>query len=131
MVQNPEDTMTSALQAEGLGFNPRQRHEPHKLIYIAVFTISGIFFQSSGIFLGTGHYGEEDVHFLRTNFVVDWRWEEGCEDYIHKDMLLSWFVDFPSEKCPFSIHSLVKIGESLGKKPSEWYGPANVAYILR
>ena len=24
----------SALQAEGLGFDPRQRHEPHKLIYL-------------------------------------------------------------------------------------------------
>ena len=26
----------SALQAEGLGFDPRQRHEPHKLIYLAI-----------------------------------------------------------------------------------------------
>ena len=28
---------TSAFQAEGLGFNPHQRQEPHKLIYLVKF----------------------------------------------------------------------------------------------
>ena len=31
---NGEVDSTSALQAEGLGFDPHQRHEPHKLIYL-------------------------------------------------------------------------------------------------
>ena len=34
----------SALQAEGLGFDYRQRHEPHKLIYLIVYFYSKKFF---------------------------------------------------------------------------------------
>ena len=39
---------TSALQAEGRGFDPRQRHEPHKLIYLVHKFVS---YREIGLFL--------------------------------------------------------------------------------
>ncbi|KAF4532511.1 hypothetical protein B566_EDAN007626 [Ephemera danica] len=69
-----------------------------------------------------------------------WRWHESknpCssewlfrEDSQHRK-IIKWFGDNPSEISPFSIHSLVALGEATGKKAGDWYGPASVAHLLR
>ncbi|XP_005185864.2 cysteine protease ATG4D [Musca domestica] len=52
------------------------------------------------------------------------------EDNMHKK-IIKWFGDSSSKSSPFSIHTLVKLGEEMGKKPGDWYGPASVSYLLR
>jgi hypothetical protein len=54
----------------------------------------------------------------------DWRWtgnKSDKDDMIHR-MIIKWFLDEPdSRQAPFGIHSLVKIGSSMGKKAGDWY----------
>lgn len=52
------------------------------------------------------------------------------EDNMHKK-IIKWFGDSSSKSSPFSIHALVRLGEELGKKPGDWYGPASVSYLLK
>ncbi|XP_017067790.2 cysteine protease ATG4D isoform X1 [Drosophila eugracilis] len=52
------------------------------------------------------------------------------EDNMHKK-IVKWFGDSSSKSSPFSIHALVRLGERLGKKPGDWYGPASVSYLLK
>lgn len=49
---------------------------------------------------------------------------------MHKK-IIKWFGDSSSKSSPFSIHALVRLGEQLGKKPGDWYGPASVSYLLK
>ena len=49
---------------------------------------------------------------------------------MHKK-IIKWFGDSSSKSSPFSIHTLVSLGEKMGKKPGDWYGPASVSYLLR
>lgn len=74
-------------------------------------------------------------HFLGRN----WRWNpetimttsHGFLEEINHRKIIKWFGDKPSINSPLSIHALVTIGESAGKKAGDWYGPANVAHILK
>ncbi|XP_026760732.2 cysteine protease ATG4D [Galleria mellonella] len=69
----------------------------------------------------------------------DWRWSpdkaiqnarEFQEDCLHR-MIIKWFGDKSSVNSPLSIHQMVRLGEALGKKPGDWYGPASVAHCLK
>ena len=46
-------------------------------------------------------------------------------------MIVRFFNDESSDYSPFSLHELVRIGEKIGKKVGDWYGPSTVAYTLR
>ncbi|KAG7297920.1 hypothetical protein JYU34_018675 [Plutella xylostella] len=74
-------------------------------------------------------------HFLGRS----WRWapdmtiqnaREFQEDCLHRT-IVKWFGDKSSVNSPLSIHQMVQLGESLGKKPGDWYGPASVAHCLK
>lgn len=74
-------------------------------------------------------------HFLGRS----WRWasdkpiqnaREFQEDCLHR-MIIKWFGDKSSVNSPLSIHEMVSLGETLGKKPGDWYGPASVAHCLK
>ncbi|KAH8310237.1 hypothetical protein KR044_000157 [Drosophila immigrans] len=71
-------------------------------------------------------------HFLGRS----WRYDSDSqlhstyEDNMHKK-IIKWFGDSSSKSSPFSIHALVRLGEQLGKKPGDWYGPASVSYLLK
>ncbi|XP_033219985.1 cysteine protease ATG4D isoform X2 [Belonocnema kinseyi] len=73
-------------------------------------------------------------HFLSR----DWRWHpeqrmetaaEMEEDEKHR-MIIKCFGDQAGPHSPFSIHTLVSLGASAGKRAGDWYGPASVAHIL-
>lgn len=65
-------------------------------------------------------------HFLGRS----WRWqtESSQQSSIHRQ-IIRYFGDLPASL--FSLHKLVAIGESSGKKAGDWYGPASVAHILK
>ncbi|KAH8265454.1 hypothetical protein KR038_008236 [Drosophila bunnanda] len=76
----------------------------------------------------------EDVKTLL--YFPGWRYDSESqlhstyEDNMHKK-IVKWFGDSSSKSSPFSIHALVRLGEHLGKKPGDWYGPASVSYLLK
>jgi cysteine protease ATG4 len=67
-----------------------------------------------------------------------WRWYDEKpttarlynEDVCHRK-IIKWFGDNPSWNSPFSIHMLVTLGETTGKKAGDWYGPGSVSHLLR
>lgn len=71
-------------------------------------------------------------HFLGRS----WRWDSETqlhstyEDNMHRK-IIRWFGDSSSKNNPFSIHTLVNLGQESGKKPGDWYGPSSVSHLLR
>lgn len=45
--------------------------------------------------------------------------------------ILSWFVDSPSPLCPFSLHALMRVAVKLGHHPGDWFGPSQLAVLIR
>eukprot|EP00794_Sanderia_malayensis_P008211 gene8211-9091_t len=68
------------------------------------------------------------VHFLKKSWRKASR--EGSIMEHHYRMILRFFNDEPSDCSPFSLHQLVKIGQEIGRKAGDWYGPGSVAHIL-
>ncbi|XP_035211627.1 cysteine protease ATG4C-like [Stegodyphus dumicola] len=68
-------------------------------------------------------------HFLHR----DWRvsLDQSAEQKKLYKMILRWFGDSLSENSPFSLHHLVSLGESYGRKAGDWYGPTHAAHALR
>lgn len=71
-------------------------------------------------------------HFLSRS----WRWDSESQIHITHDdnmhrKIIRWFGDSSSKNSPFSIHTLVNIGEETGKKAGDWYGPSSVSHLLR
>ncbi|CAD6993213.1 cysteine protease ATG4D [Ceratitis capitata] len=71
-------------------------------------------------------------HFLGRSwrYDADTQLHSTFEDNMHKK-IIKWFGDSSSKSSPFSIHALVSLGEEMGKKPGDWYGPASVSYLLK
>ncbi|XP_067616670.1 cysteine protease ATG4C isoform X1 [Eurosta solidaginis] len=71
-------------------------------------------------------------HFLGRSwsYDADTQLHSTYEDNVHKK-IIKWFGDSSSKSSPFSIHALVSLGEEMGKKPGDWYGPASVSYLLK
>lgn len=71
-------------------------------------------------------------HFLSRT----WRWDAESQIHITHDdnmhrKIIRWFGDSSSMNSPFSIHNLVNLGEELGKKAGDWYGPSSVSHLMR
>ncbi|XP_037029682.1 cysteine protease ATG4D [Bradysia coprophila] len=71
-------------------------------------------------------------HFLSRS----WRWDAESQIHITHDdnmhrKIIRWFGDSSSKNSPFSIHTLVNLGEESGKRAGDWYGPSSVSHLLR
>lgn len=50
---------------------------------------------------------------------------------IHR-MIVKWFIDSPDQSlCPFSIHQFVSLGQKLGRRPGDWFGPSSVSFLIK
>ena len=45
--------------------------------------------------------------------------------------ILSWFADVPRLLCPFSLHAMMKQAQARGHSPGDWFGPSQVAMLIR
>lgn len=69
----------------------------------------------------------------------EWRWDpekqptsgEEFVDLVKHRKIVKWFGDKASKNSPLSLHTLVKLGEALGKKAGDWYAPGFVAHLFR
>ncbi|CAG8484605.1 125_t:CDS:10 [Scutellospora calospora] len=71
--------------------------------------------------------------FLLTLLGREWRLHNPQSDsntLIYRK-ILRWFMDGPEPEQYYSIHNIARTGISLDKKIGDWFGPANVAHVLK
>lgn len=59
---------------------------------------------------------------------VQWR---SADEHAKYARMLSFFLDDPSNACPFGIHRLAAEGKRLGVDIGAWFGPSTAASVLR
>ncbi|CAG8476290.1 146_t:CDS:2 [Acaulospora colombiana] len=47
------------------------------------------------------------------------------------DIILTWFIDDMSSRCPFSVHRMAILGKQLGKNIGEWFGPSTASQAIK
>ncbi|KIY68678.1 hypothetical protein CYLTODRAFT_395071 [Cylindrobasidium torrendii FP15055 ss-10] len=64
----------------------------------------------------------------------DWRRPQAAQrtaEYATYVQIVSWFMDTPSPKAPFSVHRMALAGKDLGKGVGQWFGPATAAGAIK
>ncbi|CAI9725603.1 Hypothetical predicted protein [Octopus vulgaris] len=107
--------------ASRLWFTYRRDFEPFKGTKFTTDCGWGCMIRSGQMMLAQG--------FITHFFGRGWRLQHRDKDLNVYRQIIKWFADY--QQCPFSVHQLVDIGSTLGRKPGEWYGPATVATMLR
>ncbi|GAB1608395.1 flocculation protein FLO11-like [Argonauta hians] len=107
--------------ASRLWFTYRRDFEPFKGTKFTTDCGWGCMIRSGQMMLAQG--------FITHFFGRGWRIQHRDKDLNVYRQIIKWFADY--QQCPFSVHQLVDIGSTLGRKPGEWYGPATVATMLR
>mmetsp|Transcript_28722 Transcript_28722/g.72225 ORF Transcript_28722/g.72225 Transcript_28722/m.72225 type:complete len:615 (-) Transcript_28722:308-2152(-) len=59
-----------------------------------------------------------------------WRLSHHAENKIYQK-ILSWFVDEPCPRSPYSIHRIARQGTLFQKKVGQWFEPSIIAQVLR
>ena len=59
------------------------------------------------------------------------RWCWGLGRLFDFPQILSWFADVPKLLCPFSLHNMMKQAQARGHTPGDWFGPSQVAMLIR
>ena len=54
-----------------------------------------------------------------------------CLPSNHRPQLLQWFLDYPGERCLFSIHNMIQLGQQYDQLPGEWFGPTTASLVMR
>lgn len=63
---------------------------------------------------------------------LDWRIQKATSDQTadYRE-LLRLFADVPSDGSPFGVHSLVSLSVKKGRCAGQWFGPAQVSYLIK
>jgi cysteine protease ATG4 len=62
----------------------------------------------------------------------EWRTQTATSDeFSTYRRLLRWFADVPSDDSPFGVHSLVNLSVKKGRRVGQWFGPAQISYLIR
>jgi cysteine protease ATG4 len=62
----------------------------------------------------------------------DWRLKESSKEHLRAHRkVLSWFREGSDGRTPFSLHKLIEVARHHGNQPGQWFGPAQVAVMIR
>eukprot|EP00467_Chlorarachnion_reptans_P006376 CAMPEP_0114490694 /NCGR_PEP_ID=MMETSP0109-20121206/2585_1 /TAXON_ID=29199 /ORGANISM="Chlorarachnion reptans, Strain CCCM449" /LENGTH=277 /DNA_ID=CAMNT_0001667341 /DNA_START=269 /DNA_END=1099 /DNA_ORIENTATION=+ len=60
-----------------------------------------------------------------------WRLKRGKERGPLYAKILRWFLDYPTEKCPYSLHNILRNADRIEKKVGEWFGPQAACFLIK
>lgn len=86
----------------------------------------GCMIRSAQMMLATGL----TYYLLGKDFRTTGRCHNRAQEFLYHT-ILKLFNDSPTDLCPFSLHKLVKLSESFGKQPGDWFGPSLVAHVMK
>mmetsp|Transcript_7025 Transcript_7025/g.9744 ORF Transcript_7025/g.9744 Transcript_7025/m.9744 type:complete len:450 (+) Transcript_7025:297-1646(+) len=69
--------------------------------------------------------------FLTHNLGRDWRFDPRNEMSETYGEILRWFLDSPEQRCPYSLHNLLKHAKCVDKKVGEWFGPQAACIVFK